>query len=74
MDKAAELSGISRSRVRYVAERSDGCMDTDDLAAKLEQDTKQGLLPMLICGNAGTVSSGAVDDLKAIRQLCNQYG
>jgi glutamate/tyrosine decarboxylase-like PLP-dependent enzyme len=46
-----------------------GRMRVDALQARLAQDRAEGLLPFLIAGTAGTVNTGAVDDLDALADV-----
>jgi glutamate/tyrosine decarboxylase-like PLP-dependent enzyme len=49
-------------------------MDTDALRAAIERDREDGLAPFLVVASGGTVSTGAVDDLSAVRRICDEFG
>ena len=44
------------------------------LKKQIEKDLTLGLRPFCIIGNAGTVNTGAIDDLEALANLAEQYG
>ena len=44
-----------------------------DLRTALEADLARGLRPMMVIATAGTTNTGAVDDLPAIADLCNEF-
>src|SRR5262249_40733460 len=72
--KAAALLGIGRHNVVLVAVDERWRMRTDDLAAKISADRKAGYEPFCVVANAGTVNTGAVDDLLQVREVANQHG
>ena len=48
-------------------------MDNKVLEQTIKDDIRNGFKPIMIVGTAGDVSTGAVDDLKAIASLCKTY-
>jgi glutamate/tyrosine decarboxylase-like PLP-dependent enzyme len=48
-------------------------MNTKELERIIREDLASGYQPFLVCGNAGDVSTGAVDDLSAIAAICKQH-
>ena len=71
--KAAALLGIGRQNVVLVAVDERCRMRTDDLVAKISADRKAGYEPFCVVANAGTVNSGAVDNLVQVREVANQH-
>jgi glutamate/tyrosine decarboxylase-like PLP-dependent enzyme len=70
VQKAAELMGLgSRSLVKIPVD-ADYRMDVAALRARVAADRRAGLTPFCVVANAGTVNTGAVDDLDAIADLC----
>ncbi|HEY3644764.1 MAG TPA: aminotransferase class V-fold PLP-dependent enzyme [Gammaproteobacteria bacterium] len=70
VQKAAELMGLgSRSLVKIPVD-SDYRIDVAALKARIAADREAGLVPFCVVANAGTVNTGAVDDLDAIADLC----
>ncbi|NIP60543.1 MAG: aminotransferase class I/II-fold pyridoxal phosphate-dependent enzyme [Gemmatimonadetes bacterium] len=72
--KAAVLAGLPARSVRKVP--SDECfrIRTDVLEERVRADRDEGLDPFLVVGSAGTVNTGAVDDLEALVDLCRRHG
>jgi glutamate/tyrosine decarboxylase-like PLP-dependent enzyme len=71
--KAAALLGIGRENVQHVAVDEHFKMRMDDLVAKITADLEDGYVPFCVVGNAGTVDTGAVDPLREIREVANQF-
>jgi glutamate/tyrosine decarboxylase-like PLP-dependent enzyme/DNA-binding XRE family transcriptional regulator len=72
--KAAELLGIGSGNVRVIAADARGRMRVDLLRAAIEDDVREGCVPVAVLGSAGTVNTGAVDDLEAIADVCAGFG
>ena len=49
-------------------------MDADALARAMENDRAAGLTPFFVCATVGTTSSNAIDPLKKIGPICQQFG
>jgi len=72
VDKAMGVLGLGRSSLRKVKTLSDFSMDTNHLRDLIAADRSQGLKPILVVGTAGTVATGAIDDLPAIADICEE--
>jgi glutamate/tyrosine decarboxylase-like PLP-dependent enzyme len=70
IQKAADLSGIGTSSVRWIETGPDQRMDLAALRKAIAADRAAGDVPFLVVGTAGSVSTGAVDDLPGIAALC----
>jgi glutamate/tyrosine decarboxylase-like PLP-dependent enzyme len=68
--KAAEFMGLGNRAFRRVPVLSDYTMNMDALAAMVAADRAAGLTPFCVVGTAGTVNTGASDDLNAIADFC----
>jgi aromatic-L-amino-acid/L-tryptophan decarboxylase len=68
--QAAEIAGIGSRHVRLIPVDARGALRVDVLAAAVDADRANGLLPFLVVGTAGTVNTGAIDDLGALADLC----
>jgi aromatic-L-amino-acid decarboxylase len=44
-----------------------------ELQQAIEKDLAAGLMPFCVVGNAGTVNTGAIDDLDAIAAICQKF-
>jgi aromatic-L-amino-acid decarboxylase len=70
IQKAADLSGLGTDAVRWIPTDADLRMDLDALRAAIAADRAAGFAPFLVVGTAGSVSTGAVDPLPALADLC----
>jgi glutamate/tyrosine decarboxylase-like PLP-dependent enzyme len=70
VDKAMGLLGIGRSNLRKVRTRSDLTMDLGHLRELIAADRSNGLTPIVVIGTAGTVATGAIDDLSTLADIC----
>jgi aromatic-L-amino-acid decarboxylase len=68
--KACELFGMGSQSLRKVPADANLRMDVVALASMIAADRKLGFRPFCVIGTAGTVNSGAIDDLSAIADLC----
>jgi aromatic-L-amino-acid/L-tryptophan decarboxylase len=64
--KAADCSGLGTASIRWIAVDKELRMD-------IEADLTAGEVPCLVVGTAGSVSTGAVDPLPEIAELCAEY-
>ena len=72
--KAAELMGLGNSAYRRVATDADYRMDVEALRALIESDLRELMRPFCVVGNAGTINTGATDDLRALAGVCKEEG
>jgi glutamate/tyrosine decarboxylase-like PLP-dependent enzyme len=68
--KAVELLGIGTQHFRKIPVQDDFTMDLDALRKAIAADRAAGYRPICVIGSAGTVNTGAVDDLNALADLC----
>jgi glutamate/tyrosine decarboxylase-like PLP-dependent enzyme len=68
--KAVELLGIGNKHLRKIAVNEDYTIDLEALKASIAADRGAGYLPICVIGSAGTVNTGAVDDLNALADIC----
>lgn len=73
IEKAAFFFGIGKKGIRWIEQDDDGKLKIDQLELAILHDIKNGFTPMMVVGNAGDVSTGVVDNLKAIGAICNAY-
>lgn len=72
--KAAELLGIGSANVRVIASDERHRLRPDALRDQLTRDRAADLIPVAVLASAGTVNTGAIDDLDAIAGICAEHG
>ncbi|HEX6040503.1 pyridoxal phosphate-dependent decarboxylase family protein [Longimicrobium sp.] len=72
--KAVELMGMGHRSYRPVAVDEAYRIDLDALAAAVREDRAAGHRPLCVIGTAGTVNTGATDDLAALADFCAAEG
>jgi glutamate/tyrosine decarboxylase-like PLP-dependent enzyme len=71
--KAADLFGLGTDQIRWIPTQPDSSMDTEKLELQILEDRRNGLIPFLVIGTAGTVSLGVFDPLPKIKDICEKY-
>ena len=72
--RAADMLGLGRDAVRSVACTDDLTMNVDVLRSTIASDIRNGYKPVAVVATAGTVSTGAIDPLDAIADVCVDHG
>lgn len=72
--KAAELLGLGSRAFRRVRVNDKYEVDVDAMSRMIAEDRAAGLLPFCIIGTAGTVNTGATDDLRALAGVAKREG
>jgi aromatic-L-amino-acid/L-tryptophan decarboxylase len=72
--KAVELLGLGHDALRSIPVTADYTIDLEAVREKLAADKAAGWRPICIVGNAGTVNTGATDDLRALAALSRSEG
>jgi glutamate/tyrosine decarboxylase-like PLP-dependent enzyme len=70
--EALEISGLGSDALRQIPMDSLFRMDAAALRDAIAEDRASGLTPFLVVGTAGTVDTGAVDDLAALGEVCHE--
>ncbi len=73
VDKSVELLGIGTNHLRKIATDAQFRIRLYTLKEQIQEDLKNGLHPFCLIGNAGTVNTGAIDDLDALADLAEKY-
>lgn len=68
--KAMEILGLGGDYLRKVSTDPQFRIDLRALRDRIEHDRRLGLEPFCVIGTAGTVNTGAIDDLEALAALC----
>lgn len=70
--KAAELLGLGNRAFHCVPVDDQSRINIDALRQAVDEDRRAGHRPFCVIGNAGTVNTGAIDDLVALGQFCRE--
>ena len=74
IEKAVSILGLGSDSLRRIPIDQNFRIDIKSLHQAIETDRQQGFQPFCVVGCAGTTSTGAVDDLNALADLCQQEG
>ncbi len=70
VQKAIELLGMGNKSLRIIPVNEDYTINIKALQETIDADRRSGSLPICVIGNAGTINTGAVDDLNALADIC----
>jgi glutamate/tyrosine decarboxylase-like PLP-dependent enzyme len=71
-NKIAHMAGLGRRNLRIVATDANLKMNVGELKKRVAEDRKNGLLPFMVIGTAGTTTAGIIDPLLEIGRFCNE--
>jgi glutamate/tyrosine decarboxylase-like PLP-dependent enzyme len=69
VNKGAEVIGIGSEQLRKIPVNDAYEIDTEALQRQITDDRAKGYIPFCIIGNAGTVNTGATDDLDELLRI-----
>ncbi|MBC9877391.1 aspartate aminotransferase family protein [Bradyrhizobium sp. INPA01-394B] len=72
ISRAMDIAGFGTDALRKIEVDADHRIDVAALRAQIAVDRAVGFRPFLVTASAGTVDIGAIDDLKAIAELCRE--
>jgi glutamate/tyrosine decarboxylase-like PLP-dependent enzyme len=72
--KAIEQLGIGKKWMRFIPVNERYEMDIQALEKAIQEDKAAGYKPICVIGHAGTVNTGAIDDLNTIADICHREG
>jgi aromatic-L-amino-acid decarboxylase len=72
LQKAVELLGLGSNSLRKVPVNQALQIDLKALKTAIQEDRARGHLPFCVIGAAGTTNTGAIDDLNALADICQQ--
>jgi glutamate/tyrosine decarboxylase-like PLP-dependent enzyme len=72
--RAMEMAGLGTQALRHIATNKAGQIDLSALRLQIRIDKAAGFAPFLIVGTAGTVNSGAIDDLDKMADIAAEHG
>ena len=70
---SAKSSGLGSDAICWVETDDQDCMRIDVLRRHIEEDIASGARPLMVVGTAGSVATGAIDDLAELRAICDEY-
>ncbi|MEP1093756.1 MAG: pyridoxal-dependent decarboxylase [Cyclobacteriaceae bacterium] len=73
VDKSLDELGIGTDHLRKIDVNADFTINLDALENTIEEDIKNGFTPFCIVGTAGTVNTGAIDDLQGLAVIAKKY-
>lgn len=74
VDKSMEELGIGTEQLRKIAVNNDFTINLEALEKAIEADKVAGFTPFCVVGTAGTVNTGAIDDLTALSKIAKTNG
>jgi aromatic-L-amino-acid decarboxylase len=73
VQKAADLFGFGTDAIRWIPVDEHQRLKTGDLRRQIELDRARGDRPFLVVGTAGSVSTGAIDPLPEMAEICREH-
>jgi len=70
--RACNILGLGEHAIRFIPVDRHRRIDVGSLARAVRDDRSQGHIPFFVNGNAGTVNTGATDDLNALADYCER--
>jgi aromatic-L-amino-acid/L-tryptophan decarboxylase len=74
VSRALRVLGFAREQLRVFEADADFRLPVEELRAAVEADRVAGRAPFCVAATAGTTSTGAVDPLPALADLCAEHG
>ena len=74
VEKAVKIAGLGRAGLRIVDVDARHAMRVEALEAAIAADRAAGATPAMVSATVGTTSSGAVDPVRAIGEVCRREG
>jgi aromatic-L-amino-acid decarboxylase len=68
--KAVALLGMGTNSLRRIGVDENFRISIPELLTRISKDRENGYAPLCIIGNAGTVNTGATDDLEQLASIC----
>ena len=72
IDKSIQLLGIGTNNLKKIKTNEDFTINIKALKQQIVEDISNGFLPFCIIGNAGTVNTGAIDDLEKLSEIAKE--
>ncbi|MEP1231251.1 MAG: pyridoxal-dependent decarboxylase [Litorimonas sp.] len=72
ISRAFDMLGICKDNLRKITCNDDFEIDIDALKTQIAKDRVEGHVPFAVIGTAGAVNMGAIDDLDALADVCQE--
>jgi glutamate/tyrosine decarboxylase-like PLP-dependent enzyme len=72
VQKGVEILGLGSKALRLIPVNENYEIDVEALRRKIKEDRAEGAQPVCVIGCAGTVNTGAFDDLEALAGVCQE--
>jgi aromatic-L-amino-acid decarboxylase len=73
-DKGVKIAGFGRKNFRRLPTDARFALIPEKLDEALARDKDAGLVPACVLATVGTTSSGAIDPLRAVGEICRRHG
>ncbi len=73
IQKAMDLFGHGTQAIHWIDTDAALRIDTDALEQAIAEDQARGDIPFMVVANAGSVSTGVVDDLQRVGDICRRH-
>jgi aromatic-L-amino-acid decarboxylase len=74
VDKGVKIAGFGKKNLRRVPTDGRFAVIPEQLEEAMARDRDAGLVPACVVATVGTTSSGAIDPLRAVGEICRKYG
>ena len=74
VEKGVKIAGFGRRNLRKIPVDKRYALMPDELERSIKVDLEAGLKPACVVATVGTTSSGAVDPLREVGQVCRRHG
>jgi len=73
IDKGIITLGLGQRSLRKIPSDNEFRMDAKALAAAIDEDKRNGILPFCVVATVGTTSTSSIDPVPAIAKICEQH-
>jgi len=74
IDKGVKIAGFGKRNLRRIPTDGRFALIPEKLEEALARDREAGLVPACVVATVGTTSSGAIDPLRPIGEICRKHG
>jgi len=74
IDKAVKIAGFGKRNLRRIPADGRFALVPEKLEEALTKDKEAGLVPACVVATVGTTSSGAIDPLRPVGEICRKHG